>query len=101
MLDPTYVRDHFDETVARLRNRGPDAAAALSEFPALEAERRRLIPIVEGLKRDQKAAGQAVACGKKEGRDVAEILAANKARSAEIRELEANLAEVDARRDAL
>jgi seryl-tRNA synthetase len=101
VLDPAYVREHFDETVARLRHRGPDAAAALSEFPALEAERRRLIPLVEGLKRDQNTAGEAVARAKKEGRDVAAILASNKARGGEIRELEAKLAEVDGRRDAL
>jgi seryl-tRNA synthetase len=101
MLDPAYVRDHFDEVVARLRTRGPDAAAPLADFPALEAERRRLIPLVEGLKREQNAASEAVARAKREGRDATPILAGNKARGAEIRSYEATLAEVEQRRDAL
>ena len=101
MLDPVYVRDHFDEVVARLRSRGPDLAVPLAGFPALEAERRRLIPLVEGLKQQQNAAGQAVARAKKDGRDLTPIVAENKVRGAEINALELTLADVDARRDAL
>ena len=101
MLDPAYVRDHFDETVARLQTRGADAAASLSGFPALESERRRLIPLVEGLKRDQNAAGEAVARAKKAGQDVASILAANKTRAGDIREGEIALARIEEERDAM
>jgi seryl-tRNA synthetase len=56
-------------------------------------------PLVEGpcRTRTRREAWRA----REEGRDVAAILAANKARSGEIRELEAKLAEVDGRRDAL
>ena len=100
MLDPVVVRDHLTDVETRLRTRGMDPSRELSELTALEAERRRLIPLVENLKRDQNAAGEAVAKAKKEGRDAGPVLAENKARSVQIREQEAALAEVERKRDA-
>jgi seryl-tRNA synthetase len=81
MLDAAYVREHLAEVDARLRARGMDPSAELNDLAALDSERRRLIPLVENLKRDQNAAGDAVARAKKEGRDPSEIFVANKARS--------------------
>jgi seryl-tRNA synthetase len=101
MLDPAYVRDHLQDVEARLRSRGMDPAKELAELTALEAERRRLIPAVENLKRDQNAAGEAVARAKKAGEDPSAIFAENKARGARIKELEVQLAEVERKRDAL
>ena len=100
MLDPVFVRDHLPEVDARLRSRGLDPASELAELAGLEAERRRLIPAVENLKRDQNAAGEQVARAKKEGRDPSGIFAENKARSAKIRDLETELADVERKRDA-
>jgi seryl-tRNA synthetase len=101
MLDSSYVRDHFDAVVARLGARSAEAAQSLSRFQALEGERRRLIPLVENLKRDQNAAGEAVARAKKAGEDPSSIFAESKARGAKIKMYEAELAAVDAERDAL
>jgi seryl-tRNA synthetase len=101
MLDPGYVRDHPTDVEARLRRRNIDPSAELAELAALEAERKRLIPAVETLKREQNAAGDDVARAKKEGRDPSAIFAGNKTRAVTIRELEAELAEVDRRRDGL
>lgn len=101
MLDPVFVRDNPDLVAARLRSRGMDPSADLSALAALEAARRRLLPEVEGLKRDQNAAGDAVAKAKKAGEDVSSVFAANKARGAQIKALEAELAEVESKRDAL
>jgi seryl-tRNA synthetase len=101
MLDSVFVRDNLAEVDTRLRNRGLDPSKDLGAFAALEAERRRLIPLVENLKREQNAAGEAVARAKKEGRDASEVLAANKARGAEIKHQEAALGEIQAQRDAL
>jgi seryl-tRNA synthetase len=101
MLDPAFVRDHFEAVVARLGARNAEAAASLSQFRALEAERRRLIPLVENLKREQNAAGEAVARAKKAGEDPSAIFAENKARGSQIKMHEAELAQVDAQRDAL
>lgn len=100
MLDPLFVRDRLSDVDVRLRTRGMDPSRELAELAALEAERRRLIPFVENLKRDQNAAGEAVAKAKKEGRDAGPILAENKARSLAIREHEAALAAVEVKRDA-
>jgi seryl-tRNA synthetase len=101
MLDPADLRDRPDDVAARLRSRGGDLSRELAEVAALDVERRRLLPLVENLKRDQNASGEAVARAKREGRDVSELLAANKARAATIRGHEAALADVERRRDAL
>ena len=101
MLDPAEIRDRLDVVGARLQTRGGDLSAEIADLAALDAERRRLLPLVENLKRDQNTAGEAVARAKREGRDAADLLAANKARAATIREHEIALAEVERRRDAL
>jgi seryl-tRNA synthetase len=101
MLDPAYVRDHGDEVRAGLRNRGLDPEPILEPFAALDARRKALIPEVEGLKREQNASGEEIARAKREGRDVSEVFAANKSRGQKIKELEAQLDEVDRQRTDL
>jgi seryl-tRNA synthetase len=101
MLDPVFVRDNPDLVEARLRSRGMDPSADLAALAVLEASRRRVLPEVEGLKREQNASGEAVARAKKAGEDPSAVFAENKARGAKIKELEAELAEIEAKRDAL
>ena len=101
MLDPGYVKDHLAEVDRRLRTRGAAAAEGLADLHALDGDRRRLIQIVEALKREQNTAGEAVARAKREGGDATAILAANKQRSAEIKEQEAALNAIEARREAV
>ncbi len=101
MLDPVFVRDNPALVEARLRSRGLDPTADLAALATLEAGRRRLLPEVEGLKRDQNASGEAVARAKKAGEDPSAVFAENKVRGAKIKTLEAELAEIDAQRDAL
>ena len=101
MLDPADLRDRPADVAARLRTRGGDRSRDLADLAVIDAERRRLLPIVENLKREQNVAGEAVARAKREGRDATGLLAANKTRAAEIREHETALAEVERRRDAL
>jgi seryl-tRNA synthetase len=101
MLDPAYVREHLDEVRAGLRNRGLDADAILEPLTALDAKRKALIPRVEGLKRDQNAAGEKVALAKKQGIDPSAIFAENKARGQQIKELEAELEQVERERTDL
>ena len=100
MIDPILVRERPQDVLSRLRARGLDPSAELAELTVLEAERRRLIPLVENLKREQNTAGDAVAKAKREGLDPSGIFAENKARAARIRELEGELAEIEERRDA-
>ena len=101
MLDPALVKDRLSDVEARLNLRGTDLSKELAELAKIEAERRRLIPAVENLKREQNASSEAVARAKKEGRDPSAIFAENKARGARIKELEAGLTEVESRRDTL
>src|SRR3954464_6175976 len=101
MLDPAFVRDHADEVRAGLQNRGLDPGTVLTPFADLDARRRELIPRVEGLKRDQNTSGEEVARAKKQGLDPSAIFAANKARGQEIKQLEAELDEVERQRNDL
>ena len=101
MLDPAFVRDNPEVVEARLRSRGLDPTADLKTLARLEADRRRLLPEVEGLKREQNEAGEAVARAKRAGEDPSAVFAANKARGARIKQLEAELATTEAQRDEL
>src|SRR3954469_6121853 len=101
MLDAAFVRDHMEDVRTGLRNRGLDPDADLEQIAVLESRRRRLIPEVEGLKRDQNAAGDEVARAKRQGKDASDIFAANKARGQQIRRLEVELDQVEQQRIAL
>jgi seryl-tRNA synthetase len=101
MLDPAYVREHLDEVRTGLRNRGLDPETILEPFASLDAKRREQIVKVEGLKREQNAAGEEVARAKKQGLDPSSVFAANKARGQQIKQLEAALEEVEQKRTDL
>jgi seryl-tRNA synthetase len=101
MIDPAYVREHLDEIRAAYKNRGLDVDAELEQLATLETRRRRLIPEVEGLKREQNAAGDEVARAKRQGKDASAIFAANKARAQQIRQLEIQVDQVEQQRAAL
>ncbi|MBM3770277.1 MAG: serine--tRNA ligase [Acidimicrobiia bacterium] len=98
MIDPTLVRDNPEVVRAGLRNRGLDPDAALQGVAALDAERRRLIPEVEGLKREQNSAGEQIAQAKRQGIDTSAIQEANKQRAQRIKQLSADLDVVEERR---
>ncbi|HEY2151754.1 MAG TPA: serine--tRNA ligase [Vicinamibacterales bacterium] len=87
MLDPAYIRDHIEEVRARLRTRGLDPDKALEEIAMLETARRRLIPEVEGLKRQQNTSGDEIARAKRHGQDTASIQEASRLRAQQIKQL--------------
>ena len=101
MLDPAYVRDHIEAVRVGLRNRGVDPDVDLEQIASLEARRRRLIPEMEGLKREQNTAGDEVARAKRQGLDASPIFSANKARGQQIRQLELQVDAVEQQRTAL
>jgi seryl-tRNA synthetase len=101
MLDPGLLRDRLDEVRSAMRNRGLKADDELEQLATLETRRRRLIPELEGLKREQNAAGDEVARAKRQGKDASPIFAANKARSVQIRQLEIQLDQVEQQRAAM
>lgn len=101
MLDPALVRDHFDDVRRRLATRGPGLDPLLDQLAVLDRERRAVIPRVEKLKHERNQAGEQIAQAKRKGEDASALLQANKARADEIRQLDAELAEIDVRRDDL
>src|SRR5829696_1774888 len=101
MLDPAYVRDRADEVRRGLQSRGLQPDAELEQIASVEAHRRRLIPEIEGLKREQNAAADNVARVKREGGDPSSIFAANKARAGQTKQLEQQLEQIDQQRTAL
>ena len=101
MLDPAFVRDHIEEVRAALRSRGLQADDELEQVATLETRRRRLIPEMEGLKREQNTSGDEVARAKRQGLDASGIFAANKARAQKIRQLEIEVDQTEYQRMAL
>ena len=101
MLDAVFVRDHIDEVRRGLQARGLTPDAELEQIVTLETRRRRLIPEIEGLKREQNAAADQVARAKRQGQDASPIFAANKARGQQIKQLEIQLDQVEQQRSAL
>jgi seryl-tRNA synthetase len=95
MLDPSYIRDHFDDVRSGLRRRGLDPDKVLEDIATLETARRRLIPELEGLKRQQNTSGDAIAQAKRQGKDTASIQEANKARAVQIKQLGVQLDSVE------
>jgi len=97
MLDPVQVRDQIEIVREGLRSRGLDPDKALEEIATLQADRRRLIPEVEGLKREQNAAGEEVARAKRQGLDTTAIQDANRARAQQIKQLGVELDAIEER----
>jgi seryl-tRNA synthetase len=98
MLDPLFVREHLDVVRAGLEARGLDVTGELEQLASIEAHRRRLIPQVEGLKREQNTAGDEVARAKRQGLDASHVFEANKQRGQKIKQLEIELESVERQR---
>ena len=81
-----------------LQKRGANLDAELQSVAALEAERRRLLPEVENLKREQNAAAEEVARARKQGLDTTGLQEANRARAQRIKQLDTELAALEQRR---
>ena len=100
MLDPAYIREHVETVRIGLRSRGLEADKALEDIATLETARRRLIPEIEGLKRQQNTSGDEVAKAKRQGHDTTAIQEANRARAGHIKQLGVQLDAVEHQRNA-
>jgi seryl-tRNA synthetase len=98
MLDPTLFRDNMPAVRAALKNRGADLDNELDALAALEAERRRMIPQIEQLKREQNAAGEEAGRAKREGRDITAIQEVSRQRAQRIKEASATLDAIEEKR---
>jgi seryl-tRNA synthetase len=99
MIDPAFLKDNLERVRTALSNRGVDLTRELEEIAALESRRRRLIPELEGLKREQNTAGDEVAKAKRQGLDTTKIQEANRQRSQQIKQLTVELDLLEQRRN--
>src|SRR5262245_3730019 len=99
MLDPAFVREHVDQVRQAFRNRGLDADRLLEQITTLETARRRLIPEVEVLRREQNASGDEIARAKRQGLDTAPIQEQNRNRNQQIKQLSIQLDSIEHQRN--
>src|SRR5438105_680202 len=100
MLDPSYIRDHLEQVRGGLRSRGVDPDKTLEDIATLETARRRLIPELEGLKRQQNTSGDEIARAKRQGKDSTSIQEANKTRAAQIKQVQVQVDSIEYQRHA-
>jgi seryl-tRNA synthetase len=98
MLDPAFLRDNLEAVRVRLQTRGADLKKELEDLATLETRRRRLIPEIEGLKREQNAAGDEVARVRRQGQDATKIQEASRLRAQQIKQLSTELDMLEQRR---
>jgi seryl-tRNA synthetase len=101
MLDPNQVRDNLEAVQAGMSNRGLNVTAELQQLATAESHRRRLIPQIEGLKREQNTSGDEVARAKRQGLDVKHLFEASKQRGQKIKQLEVELESAERQRTIL
>src|SRR4051812_4733089 len=99
ILGPALLRDSFERGRTAVGNRGVDLTTEPEERASLEAERRRLLPEVEGLKREQNAAAEEVARAKRKGSDITAIQERSRERNQRIKQRSAELEDIESRRN--
>jgi seryl-tRNA synthetase len=99
VLDLRAIREHPGAAREALARRG--AAEALDELLALDSRRRELLPEVEGRRAQQNEASELIAARKRAGEEAIDVIERMQALSAELKRLQAELDQVEQRRDAL
>ena len=101
MLDPNFVRDNLEAVQTAMANRGLTVTNELQQLATAESHRRRLIPQIEGLKREQNTSGDQVARAKRQGQDASNLFEAGKQRAQKIKQLEFELDSAERQRTVL
>ena len=101
MLDPSFVRDNLESVQKSMTSRGLNVTAELQQLATAETHRRRLIPAIEGLKREQNTSGDEVARAKRQGKEVQHLFEASKMRAQKIKQLEVELEAAERQRTIL
>jgi seryl-tRNA synthetase len=97
MLDLAFVRDHLDLVEKKLRDRGMNPEAVLSDFHAIDTERRAAITKAETLKAERNKATEEIAQLKKNKQDATAQINQTKELRETIAEAEKAAEEADAR----
>jgi seryl-tRNA synthetase len=101
MIDPAWLRDNLDAVRTATRNRGADLGTELDTLAELETRRRRLLPELEGLKREQNSAAEEVGRAKRQGLETSALQEATRQRAQTIKQLDAELQAIETRRQGM
>jgi seryl-tRNA synthetase len=99
VLDLKLIRAEPERVKAALARRG--AAAEVDELLRLDARRRELLPQIEGGRARQNEASDAIAKAKRSGGDAETAIAEMRELAGRIKQLEAELADVERERNAI
>lgn len=98
MLDRKLLRNNFEEIKARLEKRGEDLSE-LMNFGTLDERRRNIIARVEEIKARRNEASKQISVFKREKKDATALIEEMQTVSAEIKELDNELEEVEEKLD--
>ena len=101
MIDLKFLRAEPDTVKANVKKRCKDMDREIDEILELDASRRQMTAAIEAKKAEQNAVSHQIPQIKKEGGDVSAVMAQMKALSAEIKEEDAKLAELEQKQQEL
>lgn len=101
MLDLKRIRTDADAIKAAIKKREMDLDAVIDEILAIDDARRSLTAEVESMKAQQNAASKKIPQIKKEGGDVAAVMAEMKTLSAAVKEKDSELSELEVKQKDL
>ena len=96
MLDLRLIKEQPELVRSGLERRDPALGALLDEVIALDARRRAILPALESLRAQRRAASEEVAAARRAGQEAAEAIERSRAAAQRERELEGELAQVEA-----
>ena len=95
MIDPALLRDRPDDVRTRLRTRGDEFDGEIDRVIRLDAERRAILPVLEGARHARKRIGEQIGAAKRAGEPADHLVADGQERRALIEEQEAKLKGVE------
>ena len=101
MLDPALFRDQSSDVEARLAHRGGGLGDLVGDLRRLDAERRKILPVLEAARHAKKALGAQIGTAKRDGLPVEELMAAGQRHTTTIAAQEGQLREVEQARHAI
>jgi seryl-tRNA synthetase len=96
VLDLRLIREQTDEVRSALARRSADLAAGVDAVVSLDARRRELLPVLESMRAEKNQASEAIAQAKRAGEDTAAAIARMRALGEREKELDIELAAIDA-----
>jgi len=99
VLDLKLIREDPERVRKALERRRADASV-VDELLELDARRRQLLPELEGLRAEQKRAGEAIAEAKRTGDDAAEAIEEMQGVASRVKEMQAEVTDVEERIEA-